>query len=78
MPRKPKNFRCSKCSSVFTGPSKISAHYARFPSHATQRSKHHQSKVAAVLPLEAVEPRARRRGRGLKFCPECGHDLQGY
>ncbi len=84
--RKKKVFRCKKCSFNTTGPSRMHEHYTRCPSHATSSSivvaekraaKKRAVARAAELPLEPVPSRARRR-HGIKYCPDCGHDLQAY
>lgn len=88
MPRKKKQFHCKQCRFKTTGPSPLSAHYKKNPTHATQSSKwvagrrkekraQAASEAFNALPLQSITSRPHRK-RGLKFCPDCGHDLQGY
>lgn len=90
--RKKKVFHCKHCSFKTTGPTLMHWHYEKNPTHATKSSKvvaekrRVEKKRAAKkrgevadfdLPLEPVPTRPRRR-HGIKFCPDCGHDLQAY
>ena len=82
MARKKKVFKCQHCSFRTTGPTLMHWHYEKHPTHATKSSKavaakRREVKSTVELPLEAGPSRPRRR-HGLKFCPDCGHDLQGY
>lgn len=77
-----KKYRCKKCAFKARGPTKLGAHYRRYPSHSPRsgvkvkaRIKRRR-KIVRGLPTEETQIRKRVKKVKINFCPCCGTDLE--